>query len=164
AARQVADARAEQEATEAQAAALRKGTVTATAAAAGSAEDAYLAQADAVCIRGWADGRVAFGKRPPREDRQAYASWLEGVVGRGKETLRRWRARPVPRAIDGEITTVLDRYRRGLAAYGTAATWLAAGQTEEGDNLLRLGDQIGADYRRLATRAGFRECDTALPL
>ena len=164
AARQVAGARAEQEATEAQAAALRRGAVTATAAAAGSAEDAYLAQADTVCTRGWANGRVAFGKAPPREDRQAYVSWLEGMVGTGERTLRQWRALPVPRAFDGEIAPVLDRYDKGLAAYGAAARWLAAGQTEEGDNLLRLGDRIGAEYRRLATRAGFRECQKALRL
>ncbi|HEX7148306.1 MAG TPA: ATP-binding protein [Actinomycetota bacterium] len=164
AARQVADARAEQEASEARAAALRRGAVTATAAAAGSAEDAYLAQADAVCIRGWADGRVAFGKRPPREDRQAYASWLEDIVGRGEETLRQWRALPVPRAINGETDTVLDRYRRGLTAYGTAAGSLAAGQTEGADDLLAWGDRISAEYRPLARRAGFRECHKALPL
>jgi hypothetical protein len=160
----LADARAEQEATEAQAAALRRGAVTATAAAAGSAENAYLAQADTLCIRGWADGRVAFGKRPPREDRQAYLSWLEGMVARGERTLRQWRGLPVPRAIDGEIADVLAQYEEGLDAYGTAARWLAAGETEEGDNLLRLGDRISAEYRQLATRAGFRECDTALPL
>ena len=54
---------------------------------------------------------------------------------------------------------------RGLAAYGAGGErWLAAGQTEEGDNLLRLGDRISAEYRPLARRAGFRECDTALPL
>lgn len=108
--------------------------------------------------------RVAFGKAPPREDRQAYVSWLEAMVGTGERTLRQWRGLPVPRAIDREITTVLDRYDKGLAAYGAAARWLAAGQTEEGDNLLRLGDRTSAGYRQLATRAGFRECDTALPL
>ena len=59
---------------------------------------------------------------------------------------------------------MLDRYRRGLTAYGTAARWLAAGQTEDGDNLLRFGDRISAQYRPLATRAGFRECQKALPL
>ena len=52
----------------------------------------------------------------------------------------------------------------GLAAYGAAARWLAAGQTQEGDNLLRRGDRIGAEYRRLATRAGFRQCQEALRL
>ena len=107
---------------------------------------------------------MAFGKAPPREDRQAYVSWLEGMVGTGERTLRQWRALPVPRAFDGEIAPVLDRYDKGLAAYGAAARWLAAGQTEEGDNLLRLGDRISAEYRRLATRVGFRECDRALPL
>jgi hypothetical protein len=160
----LADARAEQEAIETQAAALRQGADTATAAAAGSAEDAYLAKADTICTRGWADGRVAFGEAPPREDRQAYASWLEGMVGTGERTLRRWRGLRVPRAIDGEITTVLDRYDEGLAAYGAAARWLAAGQTQEGDNLLRRGDRIGAEYRRRATQAGFRECQKALRL
>jgi hypothetical protein len=164
AARELADARAEQEATQAQAVALRQGAVTATAAAAGSAEDAYLAQADTICTRGWADGRVAFGEAPPRGERQAYASWLEGMVGTGERTLRRWRSRPVPTAIGKEIGTVLNSYQGGLDAYGAAAEQLALGNTEEGDNLLRRGDRIGADYRRRATQAGFRECQKALRL
>ena len=86
------------------------------------------------------------------------------MVGTGERMLRQWRGLPVPRAIDGEITTVLDRYDKGLAAYGAAARWLAAGQTEEGDNLLRRGDRLGRDFQGLATEAGFEECNEALPL
>jgi hypothetical protein len=107
---------------------------------------------------------VTFGDPPPREDRQRYASWLEGMVGVGERTLGRWRRLPIPPAIEDDITEVLERYEGGLGAYGAAAAQLAAGQTEEGDNLLRRGDRIGRDYQRLAKQAGFRECDGALPL
>jgi hypothetical protein len=162
--RAVLAARAEQASTQAQAAALRQDASTASAAAAQATEDAYLAQADTVCTRGWAEGKVTFGDPPPREDRQRYASWLEGMVGIGQRTLARWRLLPPPPAMDGEITGVLGQYREGLDAYGAAAAQLAAGQTEEADNLLRRGDRISADYRRLATQAGFRQCNKALPL
>jgi hypothetical protein len=164
AARAVLDARAEQAATEAQAAALRQDASTASAEAAQSSEDAYLAQADAECTRGWADGKVTYGPRPPREDRQRYASWLEGMVGIGEQTLGDWRQLSPPSTKDAEITRVLDRYQQGLQAYGAAAAQLADGQTEEADNLLGRGDRISADYRRLATQAGFVQCNTALPL
>jgi hypothetical protein len=164
AARAVVDARADQAATEVQVAALRQGAGTAAAAAARSTSNAYLAQADTVCTRGWAEGRVTFGKAPARQDRQEHASWLEGMVGTGQRTLERWRRLQIPLAIDGAVAAVLDRYQQGLQAYGAAAELLAAGHTEEGDNLLRRGDRIGAEYRRLATQAGFRECDGALPL
>jgi hypothetical protein len=171
AARAVVDARTDQAATEAQAAALRQDAGAAGQAAVRSAEvaarsaaDAYQAQADTVCVRGWADGRVELGQRPPRADRQRYAEWLTGMVGIGEETLRRWRAIPVPPPIDDRTAAVLGHYADGLESYGAAAGLLAAGQTEEGDNLLRRGDRISADYRRLAEEAGFRECDGALPL
>jgi hypothetical protein len=160
--RAVADARAEQLTTQARAAAVAG---TAAAAAARSAEDAYLAQADSVCTRGWAEGKVAFGKPPPPGDSQAYASWLEGMVGTGERTLTKWRRLAVPPTIEGEIATVLYQYQQGLEAYAAAATELrAAGPTEEAASLLRLANQMGAQYQRLATQAGFRECDTALPL
>jgi hypothetical protein len=164
AARAVVEARTDQATTQARAVTLAQSAGTATAAAARSAEDAYLAQADSLCTRGWADGRVAFGTAPPREDRQAYASWLEGMVETGEGTLRDWRQLDVPPTVDDEMAAVLDRYQQGLHAYGTAAESLAAGQTEEGDNLLARADRLGTEYRLLATRAGFRECDTALPL
>jgi hypothetical protein len=164
AARAVLDARAEQAASEAQAVDLRQDASTASAAAAQSTEDAYLAQADAICTRGWADGKVTYGERPPREDRQRYASWLEGMVGIGQRTLGQWRLLDIPSAMNREITTVLDLYQDGLAAYGAAAAQLADGQTEDADNLLGRGDRISADYRPLATQAGFVQCNTALPL
>ena len=112
--------------------------------------------------QGWAEGKVAFGP-PPRGDSQAYASWLEGMVGTASRRSN-WRRLAIPPTIDGKITTVLYHYQQGLEAYGAAAAELAAGQTEEAGTLLRRADQIGAEYRRLATQAGFRECDTALPL
>ena len=162
--RAVLDARAEQAASEAEAVALSEDASTASAEAAQSSEDAYLAEADAICTRGWADGKVTYGDAPPREDRQRYASWLEGMVGIGEQTLERWRRLSPPGAMDAEITRVLDRYQEALEAYDGAAAQLAAGQTEEADNLLSRGDRISADYRRLATQAGFVQCNTALPL
>jgi hypothetical protein len=63
---------------------------------------------------------------------------------------------------DGEprlISRPNEYHDLSLEAYGAAA-----GQTEEAESLLRRGDRIGAEYRRLATQAGFRECETALPL
>jgi hypothetical protein len=162
--RAVLDARAEQAASEAEAVALSGDASTASAEAAQSSEDAYLAQADAICTQGWADGKVTYGDPPPREDRQRYASWVEGMVGIGEQTLERWRRLSPPGAMDAEITRVLDRYQEGLEAYDEAAAQLAAGQAEEADNLLGRGDRISADYRRLATQAGFVQCNTALPL
>jgi hypothetical protein len=164
AARRVVDARAEREATQAQTVALRRDARTATAVAAQSTEAAYVAQADSICAKGWAEGRVTFGEAPPREDHQAYASWLGGMVPTGERTLERWRGLTVPTTIDDEMAAILEGYQRGLEAYGAAAGLLAAGQTEEGDNLLRRGDRISAVYQSLTRAAGFRECDTALPL
>jgi hypothetical protein len=161
AARALADARADQATTQARAAAVAG---TATAAAARSTEAAYLARADSVCTRGWAEGKVAFDG-PPRGDSQAYAGWLEGMVGTGEQTLTNWRRLDIPPTIDGEIATVLSRYQQGLEAYAAVATELrAAGPTGEATSLLRRANQMGAEYRRLATEAGFRECETALPL
>ena len=166
--RAVVDARTDQTATEAQAAAVRQDAAVvaarSAAVAAGSRADAYQARADTVCVRGWADGRVEFGKRPSRTDRQGYAEWLTGIVGIGEETLRRWRALPVPSSIDDRTAAILDRYQAGLNTYGVAAGQLTAGETEDADNVLRLGDRISAEYKRLASQAGFRECDDALPL
>ena len=106
---------------------------------------------------------MAFGE-PPRGDSQAYASWLEGMVGTGGRP-HQLAAPGHPPTIDGKIATVLYHYQQGLEAYGAAAAELrAAGQTEEAGTLLRRANQIGAQYQRLATQAGFRECDTALPL
>ena len=101
---------------------------------------------------------------PPREDPQAYARWLAGKVGIGEETLDAWRALPVPATIDREVTRILGRYRSGLQSYGAAAELLADGYTEEADNLLGRGDRIGRQFQQLASKAGFRECDGALPL
>jgi hypothetical protein len=162
--RAVLDARTGQAATEAQAAALRRGVGTASAAAARSTAGAYLAKADTICVKGWAEGRVRFPDRPPREDPQAHARWLAGKVGIGQQTLRQWQDLPVPATIDGEVAPILHDYQQSLEAYGAAAPLLAAGQTEEGGNLLRRGDRIGRDYQRRAKQAGFQECDGALPL
>ena len=164
AARRVVDARAEQAATQAQTAALRRDARTATVVAAQSTEAAYVAQADSICAKGWAEGRVAFGEAPPREDHRAYASWLGGMVPTGERTLEQWRGLAVPTTIDGEMALILDRYQQGLEAYGAASGLLATGQIEEGDNLLRRGDRISAVYQSLTRAAGFRECDGALPL
>ncbi|HEX3212170.1 MAG TPA: ATP-binding protein, partial [Actinomycetota bacterium] len=164
AARQVADARAEQEATEAQAAALRKGANAAGVVAARSTTDAYIAQADTVCTKGWAAGKVRFPDRPPRQDPEAYARWLNGKVGIGQDTLRQWRDLRVPATINPKVAPILNAYERGLGAYAVAAALLATGYTEEGGDVLRRADQTGRDYRRRARRAGFQECDTALPL
>ena len=162
--RAVLDARTGQAATEAQAAALRQDAGTASAAAARSTADAYLAQADTICTKGWARGRVQFPDRPPRQDPEAYARWLSGKVGIGQHTLGEWRDLPVPATISGQVAPVLDDYQQGLEAYGTAAELLADGQTEDGDNALRRGDRFGRDFQRRARQAGFQECDTALPL
>jgi hypothetical protein len=162
--RAVLDARIGEAATRVRAAALRQDARTASAVATRSTADAYLAQADTVCVKGWAKGRVELPDRPPREDPQAYARWLAGKVGIGEETLRSWQAVPVPATIDREISDILDRYERSLMAYGAAASQLAAGHTEEAGNLLRRGDRLGRDFQRLATEAGFEECNEALPL
>ena len=162
--RAVLDARTGRAATEAQAAALRQDVGTASATAARSNADAYIAKADTTCTKGWADGKVNFPDRPPREDPQAHARWLAGMVGIGQETLRQWRDLPVPATIHGEVAPILHDYQQSLQAYAAAAPLLATGPTEEGDNLLRRGDRIGRDYRRRARQAGFQECDTALPL
>jgi hypothetical protein len=164
AARQVADARAEQEATEAQAAALRKGANAAGVVAARSTTDAYIAQADTVCTKGWAAGKVRFPDRPPRQDPEAYARWLNGKVRIGQDTLRQWRDLRVPATINPKVAPILNAYERGLGAYAVAAALLATGYTEEGGEVLRRADQTGRDYQRRARRAGFQECDTALPL
>ena len=164
AARAVLDARVGEAATRVRAAALRQDASTASSVATRSTEDAYLAQADTVCVKGWAKGRVELPDRPPREDPQAYAQWLAGKVGIGEETLRSWQALPVPATIDREVSRILDRYERSLMAYGAAASLLAAGHTEEADNLLRRGDRLGRDFQRLAREAGFEECNEALPL
>ena len=162
--RAVLAARTGQAATAAQAAALRQDAGTASATAARSNADAYIAQADTICTKGWARGRVQFPDRPPREDAQAHARWLKGKVGIGQATLRQWRDLPVPAPIDPKVAPVLDQYEEGLRVYGLAATLLANGYTELGGDALRRGDGIGQDYRRRAREAGFRECDTALPL
>jgi hypothetical protein len=52
----------------------------------------------------------------------------------------------------------------GTKPFPTGATARMEGMVGEGDNLLRRGDRTSAEYRRLVTRAGFSECDTALPL
>jgi hypothetical protein len=162
--RAVLDARTGRATTEAQAAELRQDVGTASAVAAKSTAAAYLAQADTICVKGWADGKVNFPDRPPREDPQAHARWLAGKVGIGQKTLRQWQHLPIPATIDGKVAPILHDYREGLRAYGVAAELLATGRTEEGGNLLRRGDRIGRDYRRRARQAGFQECDTALPL
>jgi hypothetical protein len=162
--RAVLDARTGQEAMEAQAAALRQDAGTASVAAARSNADAYLAQADTVCTKGWADGQVRFPDPPPREDPAAHARWLDGKVGIGQDTLERWRDLPVPASVKPNVDPVLDDYEQGLDAYGAAAMLLAEGQTDEGGNALLRGDRIGRGYQRRARQAGFRECDTALPL
>jgi hypothetical protein len=165
--RRTADVRAEQAATQAETAALRKEARTATAAAAQSTEAAYVAKADSICARGWAAGRVAFGEAPPREARPVYAAWLEGMVRTGALTLAQWRDLAVPPAIDVvEMATILNRYQQALEAYGAAAKSLAASPTATGvgDLLLRRADQISAEYQSLTRAAGFRECDRALPL
>jgi hypothetical protein len=162
--RAVLQARIGEAATRVRAAALRQDASTAGAVATRSTKEAYLAQADTVCVKGWAKGRVELPDRPPREDPQAYARWLAGKVGIGEETLRSWRAVPVPATIDREVSGILDRYERSLMAYGAAATLLAAGHTEEAGNLLRRGDRLGRDFQRLARQAGFEECNEALPL
>jgi hypothetical protein len=164
AARGVVDARAERAATQAQSAALRRDARTATAVAAQSTEAAYVAQADSICVKGWAKGKIDFPDRPPREDAQAHARWLAGKVGIGQETLRAWRALPVPATIDPEVAPVLGAYERGLQAYEVAAALLADGYTEEGGEVLRRADQISGGYRRRARQAGFEECHKALPL
>jgi len=162
--RAVLDARTGQAATEAQAAALRQDAGTASATAARSKSDAYIAQADTICTKGWADGKVRFPPPPPRQDPEAHARWLNGKVGIGQHTLRQWRDLPVPPTINPKVAPVLNEYERGLEAYAVAAALLAAGYTEEGSDVLRRGDRIGRDYRRRARQAGFQECDTALPL
>jgi hypothetical protein len=162
--RAVLDARTGQAATEAQAAAARQDAGTASAVAVRSNADAYIAQADTICTKGWAAGKVRFPDRPPRQDPEAHARWLNGKVAIGQGTLRQWRDLPVPAAINPKVAPILDDYERGLQTYAVAAALLAAGYTKEAGDVLRRGDQIGQAYQRRARQAGFRECDTALPL
>ena len=73
--------------------------------------DAYIAQADTICTKGWARRQGAgLPPRPPREDAQAHARWLKGKVGIGQRTLRQWRDLPVPAPIDPKVAPVLDQF------------------------------------------------------
>jgi hypothetical protein len=162
--RAVLNARTGQAATEAQAAALRQDAGTASAVAVRSNAHAYIAQADTICTKGWAAGKVRFPGPPPRQDPAAHARWLHGKVGIGEGTLAQWRDLPIPATIEPEVDPVLDDYRQGLNQYKVAADLLTGGYTDVVGDVLRRAERTSRDYQRRARRAGFQECDTALPL
>jgi hypothetical protein len=158
--------RAAEAAEAAQLAAQRQaGRATATAEGASvqaqrSREQAYVARADAACAKGWAEGEL-LGEPPGRGD-PGFAGWLGDRVRVGRETLAQWRRVRPPASMAAEAGEVMDLYEEGLKAYGFAARPPAGSSTEEVRRLLDRGDRIGRQYRRLATRSGFQECNQAL--
>jgi hypothetical protein len=125
---------------------------------------AYVARADAICVRGWANGRVQAGLKPPAGQDAELADWLLKKVSIGRETSRRWSRLPRPEGSRAQTRTVLELYDHGLDAYELAALGLAAGQPGFADRKLREGEQLGVAYRQVAARNGYRECQRALPL
>jgi hypothetical protein len=129
-----------------------------------SATGAYVAQADTVCVKGWAAGRErAPSPRPRPEEPRRLANWLGTRVRIGQTTSGHWKRleRPPGAAAKQEV---LKQYDRGLEAYDQAATLLTAGETQAATRRLREADRMGAAYRRLAKENDFRECATALPM
>jgi len=125
-----------------------------------SAERAYVARADAVCAKGWAEGRL-LGEPPARDD-PGFGGWLGDMVQVGQKTLRKWSSVQEPPSMAGDAGRILGLYQESLTAYGFAAQSLAGGDSEEGQRLLDRGDRIGRQYQQLAARSGFQECDGAL--
>jgi hypothetical protein len=127
-----------------------------------SATRAYVAQADTICVKGWARGKEV--APTPRPDQPLpLANWLERRVRIGRQTSEGWKSlEPAPDADAKQ--EVLKQYDRSLDAYAEAAILLTAGGTAAADRKLREAERIGAAYRRLAKDNNFRECDTALPL
>jgi hypothetical protein len=125
---------------------------------------AYVARADAICVRGWAEGRVNAGLKPPSDQPRELAQWLVKKVRIGQRVSRRWSRLPRPAGTEAQTRTILELYDHGLDAYELAALGLAAGQPGFADRKLREGEQLGVAYRQVATRNGYRECQQALPL
>ena len=160
-------ARSERAAEAAQVAAQRQaGRATATAAGASaqaqrSREQAYVARADAVCAKGWAEGEL-LGERPARDDPR-FGGWLGDRVRVGRETLAQWRKVQFPASMAAEASSVMALYEEALKAYGFAAQLLeSGGSTGEVQRLLERGDRIARQYQRLAKQSDFQECKGAL--
>jgi len=128
-----------------------------------SATTAYVARADTVCVKVWAEGRE-LGDAPPPDQPVRLAGWLGNKVRIGEKTSAHWRLLPRPPGSDAELRKVLELYDRGLDAYGEASWALASGKAGSANRKLREGDRIGVRYQQLAKLNGFSECDTALPL
>jgi len=142
-----------------------EGAARAELAAIRAQQAAYVAQADTVCVEGWAAGREkAPFPRPGPDQPLPLAKWLETRVGIGEKTSGHWkRLKPPPGA--AAKRKVLRQYDRGLKAYDEAATLLTAAETEAaGRRKLREADRIGATYQALAKQNDFKRCATALPL
>jgi hypothetical protein len=142
--------------------ALRTATILAGRARR-SATTAYVAQADTICVKGWAEG-LELGDAPPLAQRLRLAGWLGGKVRIGQDTSEHWRRLRWPPGSEAEFRRVLALYDRSLDAYRDAAVALADGRTALASRRLREGERIGMDYRRLAEQNDFRECAGALPL
>jgi conflict system STAND superfamily ATPase len=125
---------------------------------------AYVAQADAICAKGWATGRVQAGLKPAADQDSELARWLAQKVAIGRGISQQWSRLPRPAGADPQTRTVLELYDHGLDAYELAAFGLATGRTDFADRSLREAEQLGVAYRQLATRNGYRECQGALPL
>jgi hypothetical protein len=125
-----------------------------------SQERAYVARADAVCAKGWAEGRL-LGEPPARDDPR-FGGWLGDMVQVGQKTLSKWSSVQEPPSMAGDAGRILDLYEESLTAYGFAAQSLAGGDSEEGQRLLDRGDRTARRYQQLAARSGFQECDGAL--
>jgi hypothetical protein len=141
-----------------------EGAARAELAAIRAQQAAYVAQADTICVRGWARGREEAGRKPSLNQRLELADWLMTKVSIGRETSRRWRRLPPPPGSQAQTRTVLQLYDHGLNAYGDAALDLVLGKTDDAMRRLREGEQIGVAYRQVATRQGYRQCQGALPL
>ena len=156
AARQVADARTEQEATEAQAAALRQGANAAGVVAARSTRTPTSPRPTPSAPRAGPPARCVPGQTPAPGPRGATP---DGSTARSGSARRRCDSGGTcgsRRPSTPKIAPILNAYERGLGAYAVAAALLAAGYTEEGDEVLRRADRTGRDYQRRARRAGFR--------
>jgi hypothetical protein len=130
-----------------------------------SATDAYVAQADTVCVEGWAKGRESAPlPRPGLDQPGLLARWLEKRVAIGRETSLHWKQLKRPPGAEAK-QQVLRQYDRGLVAYNQAAALLAAPETEAaGRDRLREADRIGVVYQALAKKNDYKKCATALPL
>jgi hypothetical protein len=126
--------------------------------------NAYVAQADAICAKGWATGRVEAGPKPAADQEGQLAEWLQKKVAIGRDISQKWSRLPRPPGSEPETRTILELYDHGLNAYRLAAFGLNAGQTDFAGGKLGEAEQLGMAYKQLATRNGYRECQGALPL